>query len=111
MNRDYVPDDPTEIVHVDEVLKLLSAVTGDDRYEVILNDKEGVGSMCEVAQRLVDKGMKEGMKTGFDQGQNRLIEAIKIARSKHYTTADELVGDGYDQKTAAGAMEALGFEG
>ena len=111
MNRDYVPDDPTEIVHVDEVLKLLSAVTGDDRYEVILNDKEGVGSMCEVAQRLVDKGIKEGMKTGFDQGQNRLIEAIKIARSKHYTTADELVGDGYDQKTAAGAMEALGFEG
>lgn len=49
------------------------------------------------------------MKTGFDQGQNRLIEGIKIARSKHYTTVDELVEDGYDQKTAAGAMEALGF--
>ena len=107
MNRDYVPDDPTEIVHVDEVLKLLSAVTGDDRYEVILNDKEGVGSMCEVAQRLVDKGIKEG----FDQGQNRLIEAIKVARTNNYTTTEELVNNGYDQKTAAGAMEALGFEG
>lgn len=51
------------------------------------------------------------MKTGFDQRQNRLIEGIKIARSKHYTTVDELVEDGYDQKTAAGAMEALGFGG
>ena len=103
MNRDYVPDDPTEIVHVDEVLKLLSAVTGDERYEVILNDKEGVGSMCEVAQRLVDKGIKEG--------QEKLLEAIKAARTNNYTTTEELVNNGYDQKTAAGAMEALGFEG
>lgn len=96
---------------MDEVLKLLSAVTSDDRYEVILNDKEGVGSMCEVAQRLVDKGIKEGMKTGFDQGQNRLIEAIKAARTNNYTTTEELVNNGYDEKTAAGAMEVLGFEG
>ena len=31
-NKDYIPDDPTEIKHVDEVLKLLQVITGDDRY-------------------------------------------------------------------------------
>ena len=35
-NRDYIPDDPTEIRHVDEVLKLLQVMTGDRRYEEIL---------------------------------------------------------------------------
>lgn len=40
-NPDYVPDDPTDIEHVDEVLKLLSVITGDDRYERVCNTKEG----------------------------------------------------------------------
>lgn len=31
-NADYIPDDPTEIKHVDEVLKLLEVMTGDRRY-------------------------------------------------------------------------------
>lgn len=37
--KDYVPDDPRELVHVDEVLKLLSVMTGDVRYESILAEK------------------------------------------------------------------------
>ena len=35
-NKDYVPNDTTEFDHVDEILKLLSAMTGDNRYEEIL---------------------------------------------------------------------------
>ena len=34
-----MPDDPRELVHVDEVLKLLSVMTGDVRYESILAEK------------------------------------------------------------------------
>lgn len=35
-NPDYVADDPTEIQHVDEVLKLLSVMTGDRDYEKVI---------------------------------------------------------------------------
>lgn len=59
-NEDYVPDDVTEIQHVDEVLKLLSVMTNDDRYESILSDEKGVRNMCEVAERLENRGRAEG---------------------------------------------------
>ena len=67
-NKDYVPDDPQHIEHVDEVLKLLSVFTNDDRYEMILADKEEVHNMCEVADRLVNKGIEEGLQKGLQKG-------------------------------------------
>ena len=39
-NKDYIPDDPTEIRHVDEVLKLLQVMTEDRRYEEIFRKKK-----------------------------------------------------------------------
>ena len=67
-NKDYIPDDKTTIRHVDEILKFLSVMTGDSRYEEILSDKEGVSNMCDVAQRLEDRGIEKGMKEGIKQG-------------------------------------------
>ena len=67
-NKDYIPDDKTTIKHVDEILKFLSVMTGDSRYEEILSDKEGVRNMCDVAQRLEDRGIEKGMKEGIKQG-------------------------------------------
>ena len=61
-NRDYIPDDPTEIRHVDEVLKLLQVMTGDERYQTIFQEKKGVCSMCDVAERLEKMGMEKGLK-------------------------------------------------
>ncbi len=72
-NKDYVPDDPQHIEHVDEVLKLLSVFTKDDRYEMILADKEEVHNMCEVADRLVNKGLEQGRREG---SINTLYEMI-----------------------------------
>ncbi len=64
-NPDYVPDDPTDIEHVDEVMKLLSVITGDDRYERVCNTREGkVRNMCEVAERLERKGIEKGREEG-----------------------------------------------
>ena len=67
-NKDYIPDDKTTIKHVDEILKFLSVMTGDSRYEEILSDKEGVSNMCDVAQRLEDRGIEKGMKEGIQKG-------------------------------------------
>ena len=60
-NPDYVADDSTEIQHVDEVLKLLSVMTGDRDYEkVICNEMKGqVKNMCDVAERLKKMGRQE----------------------------------------------------
>ena len=65
-NPDYMPDDTTEIRHVDEVLKLISAVSGDERYaKVVENAKEYVQgkeirNMCDVAERLEKRGLSKG---------------------------------------------------
>ena len=64
-NKNYIPDDPTEIQHVDEVLKLLQVMTGDARYKRIFDKKkEGVQSMCDVAERLEKMGWEKGIKQG-----------------------------------------------
>lgn len=77
-NRDYIPDDPTEIRHVDEVLKLLQVMTGDERYQTIFQEKKGVCSMCDVAERLEKMGMEKGMEKGLEIGKNTGIREEKI---------------------------------
>lgn len=66
----YIPDDPTEIQHVDEVLKLLQVMTGDARYKRIFGKKkEGVHSMCDVAERLEKMGWEKGQMEGKIEGK------------------------------------------
>ena len=77
---DYVADDPTEIQHVDEVLKLLSVMTGDRDYEKVICDemKGQVKSMCDVAERLKNIGRQEGFQEGRSEER---INAVKFAIS------------------------------
>ncbi len=89
---DYVADDPTEIRHVDEVLKLLSVMTGDRDYEKVICDemKGQVKSMCDVAERLKNIGRQEGFQAGRSEGRlegrsegrsEERINAVKFAIS------------------------------
>ena len=56
--------------HVEDVLWLLSAVTGDNRYRDICYEKdfEEVHTMCDVAQRLEDRGRVSGLKEERKEG-------------------------------------------
>lgn len=56
-NPDYIPDNKDTITHVDEILKLFSVMTGDMKYVQI--DSERVKNMCDVAERLTEKGKIE----------------------------------------------------
>ena len=79
-NKDYKPDDPRTIQHVDEVLKLLSVMTGDRDYESILYDgkrDDEVKNMCEVAQRLKREGREEGIKQGIKQGIQSSVNMLR----------------------------------
>ena len=79
-NKDYIPNDPTEIKYVDEVLKLLQVMTGDKRYkEIFRKKKEGVRSMCDVAERLEKMGWEKGIQQGIEQGN--IQKSVKIYRN------------------------------
>lgn len=86
-NKDYIPDDKTTIKHVDEILKFLSVMTGDNRYEKLLADKEGVSNMCDVAQRLEDRGIKKGIEKG-----NRMIYSLVEEKSISMEKGAEKLG-------------------
>ena len=109
-NKNYIPDDPTEIRHVDEVLKLLQVMTGDERYLTIFQEKKGVRSMCDVAERLekmgIEKGLKqgigEGIKQGIEQGTEQGIELGKTAgiHAEKVRVYKRLIEKGFSEKEA-----------
>lgn len=53
-------------------------MTGDNKYETILCNEEGkVSTMCEVAERLVNKGIKQGMEQGIEQGIQASVNMLR----------------------------------
>ena len=75
---DYVSTDRTAFVHTDEVLKLMSLLTGDDRYELTLNSEGGKPkNMCEMLDRVEAKGVAKGMAKGMTKGEDKLISLLK----------------------------------
>lgn len=85
-NKDYMPEDKREIKHVDAVLKMLSVMTKDNRFEEILYSKDGreVKTMCEVLDRAVKKGedgeririIKKKLEKGFDEKE--ISESLEL---------------------------------
>ena len=53
--------------------------------------------MCEVAERLENKGRIEGRKEGRAEGQSDLVKAIQELRKG--VSPEKLLADGYDQHT------------
>lgn len=67
---DYIPD-PQRISHVYETMQLLSAMTQDDRFEEAYHDatEGGLKNMCEVLDKIEDRGRKEGRAEGELKGK------------------------------------------
>ena len=97
IDPNYDGRDETEIKHVDAVLKLLSAMTGDARYANLLtnpNAKKGVHNMCDVAERLENKGRAEGRTEGRTEERmanirNMLADHVPHDKIKQYTHATD----------------------
>ena len=71
---DYVSTDRTAFIHTDEVLKLMSLLTGDDRYELTINSEGGKPkNMCEMLDRVEAKGEAKGI----TKGEDKLIALLK----------------------------------
>ena len=62
-NKEYKPTND-EIVHIDSLLKMFSALTGDNYFESVYNDsnlknKKGGVTMCDIVQGFVNEGKEE----------------------------------------------------
>lgn len=67
---DYIPA-PQRIGHVYETMQLLSAMTQDNRFEKAYHDatEGGLKNMCEVLDKIEDRGRKEGRVEGRKEGR------------------------------------------
>ena len=68
--RDYIAD-KTTIEHVEELLYLMSAMTGDNRFEKTINELKGKENvnMCEVLDRVEARGVEKGRLEGIEKGR------------------------------------------
>ena len=72
-NPDYRPTDPVKFQHVDELLKLIAAITHDDRFTEVLVEGGKPKNMCEVLDRVEARGRQEGEV----RGENKLAALMQ----------------------------------
>ena len=86
-NKNYQPSSDT-MRHVTEILRLLSLLTQDVRFEDIINAKRerSAKTMCEMIDRFIEQGRNEGIAQGRSEGiaQGR-SEGIAQGRSEGRT--------------------------
>lgn len=90
---DYVPKDPTVIKHVDAVLKLLSVMTHDHRFEeIVFTDEERRNvDMCAVVDKLVGMGEVKGEAKGRAEERAEIINryALRLRNEHPEYTAEQ----------------------
>ncbi|MBQ9040298.1 MAG: hypothetical protein IJ119_12565 [Clostridia bacterium] len=69
VDRDYRPGNPRKFDHQNEILKLMSAISHDQRFSDTIDPKGGTPkNMCEVLDRVEQKGIRQGMQKGMQKG-------------------------------------------
>ena len=87
--RNYRPHD-LDIKHPEEVLDLLDAVLGDDRFkqmksEIVRIKTEGREvDMCEFLDELEKRGMEKGIEQGIEQGMEKGEEQATFRIAKNF---------------------------
>ncbi len=102
---EYRPTDPVTFKHVDELLKLMAALTNDDRFFEPLSERgEKPKDMCELLDRIEKKGFDIGREEGIDIGKLEAFAdlvkdgllSVQVASEKMNLSPDEFL-----QKTAS----------
>jgi len=101
VNKNYVADKKS-IGHIEELLMLMSAMTGDKRFEEIIDEanKKEVVNMCEVLDiveaRGIEKGREEGIEKGREEGAD-LISRLNTILAKE-GDLDKIIKANTDKK-------------
>ena len=86
-NKSYQPSSDI-MQHVTEILRLLSLLTQDVRFEDIINAKRerSAKTMCEMIDRFIEQGRNEGIAQGRSEGMEKGMEkGIAQGRSEGRT--------------------------
>ncbi|MDO4283992.1 MAG: Rpn family recombination-promoting nuclease/putative transposase [Eubacteriales bacterium] len=99
-NHTYQPPGQT-IRHVQEVLELMTVLTGDQRFEEAGNQPQGrsVTNMCEVLDRVEERGIQRGRQKGRQEGRKEGRQAALLESMRNLMKSLNL--------TAEQAMDAL----
>lgn len=76
--QDRVYLTPGKVRHAKEVLELMKVMTGDDRFEELLNEQNRKGDeqeLFEVFDIYENRGIQTGIKKGLEQAQSMIEEA------------------------------------
>ena len=77
-DSDYRPKDPARFKHVDEVLKLMAALTGDERFiEILVGEGGKPKDMCEVLDRAEARGEARGVDKSRLESITNVMEGLK----------------------------------
>ena len=103
--EDYVPS-KEKITHVDALLKLMSVLCKDNRYEnavadLNLNEKEGL-HMCEILDKFIARGEARGIQIGESRGEAR---GIQIGESRGVEIGEQKLSKLLGLLKNAGRME------
>ena len=76
--NDYVPS-RRKLKHVDEVLKLLKVMTGDNRFEEVYipDERKKDATMCEIGDKFINKGISQGVEQDI-RSINSLVESGEV---------------------------------
>ena len=97
VNRNYVADKKA-IGHIEELLMLMFAMTGDKRFEEIIdeaNTKEVV-NMCEVLDIVEARGIEKGIEKGREEGAD-IISRLNTILAKE-GDLDKIIKANTDKK-------------
>ena len=77
-NKHYIPTNE-QIEHVDSLLKMFIALTGDNYFETVYNDsnfknKKGGVTMCDIVQGFVNEGIVKGRAEGKADMIRKMLE-------------------------------------
>ena len=92
LNNDYKPSKEA-LKHVDEILKLMSVLTDDTRFEEVIRELSGKGgtSMCTVLDKVENRGREEGRLEGREEG--RLEGMTQVYYTKLHYSADQIAAE------------------
>ena len=102
VNKEYIPSDDV-IRHVDSVLKLMSVISGDNRFQEFRQTNTGGDiKMHDVIDKAIDKGRQEGRQEGRREG----MIAQYIETSKEFGAGDTDIIMGLIKKFNMSEQEA-----
>jgi len=80
-NKNYQPSEK-EIKYAHQVLQMMSAMTGDKRFEEVYNEEKneqgGGKNMCEYLDRIVAEGKREGERIGERRVSREREKSIRV---------------------------------